>query len=452
MEIIGWFGSLDEMYEHRNFLQRLREKFGLNLIIPESSLWHTSGFKPSPHVEAINPLKDWRQQPGLLEHLKRHHLPSQAFPVLPGIIDGAEDGRLIALLKAYKGTGIYVWGHFGLWSYGGELFPEYALRDASGLLPRKTFEKWGFGFCPSNPELMNWLEACLEDVLNRYEIDGLFLDHARYPPPANFDSLFGCADAHCLKMARDEGIRLNRITTPEEIRKALRSTKPEKVIEFLESSPDFISFLSYLIPDASVSDWFEARCRILSRQMEKLRSVVSRIRGPSFPFGSDVFPPSISYVAGHDIERLYQALNYMTGGFGPVVGWETAALFAASSCTREICSCVDGLDEWKTLESAYRWLGLKGIKLPKACDAIEKGIGIPSIEILANEFRRVGKEWGKGLRFYGPLSSRYSSKSLEGLISILKEGGFKGAIFSGIDPKDSRQHDMLRQVLSIASP
>jgi hypothetical protein len=451
MEIIGWFGSLDTMYEHLQVLPRLREKFGLNLIIPESSLWHTSGFKPSLHVEAINPLRDWIRQPGLLEHRRRHHLPEEAFPVLPGILSGADDEKLWALLKACKGYGIAVWGHFGVWSYGGELFPSYALRDAHGHLPRKEYGRWGFGFCPSNQELLNWLEACLEDALKRYEIDGLFLDHARYPPPASFDSLFGCADAQCLRLAEEEGVRLNHIITAEEVEEALKSYSPTKVVEFLESSPDFISFLSCLTSNASVSDWFDARCRILARQMERLRSIASRSKGSSFPFGSDVFPPSIAYIAGHDVGRLSRALNYSTGGFGPVVGWETAALFAASSWAREICSCVKGLEESKVLESIYRWLRLEGLglRLPRTCNSIDEGIGIPTSDLLALEFRRVAEDWGKRLRFYAPLSLRQGLEDLSRLFVILKEEGFKGVIFSGIDPEDPRQHEELRQVLGM---
>ena len=49
------------------------------------------------------------------------------YPPVAGIISGFDDAPLQRVIEACKSTGIEVWGHIGLWSYGGEVYPEFAI-------------------------------------------------------------------------------------------------------------------------------------------------------------------------------------------------------------------------------------------------------------------------------------------------------------------------------------
>src|SRR5207302_11371889 len=109
------------------------------------------------------------------------HLPPEANAALPGIVAGADDRPLVAILEAARRLGLEVWGHIGLWCYGGEVSPEYAMRNAEGGIATGTEHHLGVGFCPSRPELNDWIEACLVDATRRYGVEGWFVDHARYP-------------------------------------------------------------------------------------------------------------------------------------------------------------------------------------------------------------------------------------------------------------------------------
>ena len=95
-------------------------------------------------------------------------------------------------------------GHIGLWSYGGEVYPEFAMRDLEGQPLDRRYQEWGIGLCPSHKAVNEWTRDCLVEAIKRYAIDGFDVDHARYPAPANVHSLMACGCANC----QDEAGRL----------------------------------------------------------------------------------------------------------------------------------------------------------------------------------------------------------------------------------------------------
>ena len=209
---IAWFGNIDALHQQLDKLPRLQEEMGLNTLFPESSVTHTSGFRISEEVEALNPLSNWREEPGLADHHRAFGHSEHVFACVPGILAGADDRVLQEVLEAAQARGIEVWGHIGLWCYGGEVFPEMAMRDVDGQPVPASHYAWGWGFCPSRPELQTWVRAGLAEATREYAIDGWFVDHARWPAPANWPSLWGCACEHCADAARELGYDFARIT------------------------------------------------------------------------------------------------------------------------------------------------------------------------------------------------------------------------------------------------
>src|SRR4051812_44180626 len=190
---IAWFADLEALVERLDVLERLQGEIGLTTVAPESHLSHTSGFAASPDIARSSPLADWRRRPGLHEHRSVFGVAEPAMAVLPGVVGGVDDGPLLRVIDACRRLGLEVWGHAGLWSYGAEVFPEFAAADLWGrpLVPDSL--KWGTMFCPSKAELNDWIAASLADVAARYDLDGWFLDHARHTSPAHGPSLFACA-------------------------------------------------------------------------------------------------------------------------------------------------------------------------------------------------------------------------------------------------------------------
>ena len=194
-----WFCQTEYVAQHPESLQKLKDAVGLTTIMPESPVCHTSGFSASAELAQRGPFEDWRQ--------RIDAWPSGAegvYPPVAGIISGFDDAPLQRVIEACKSTGIEVWGHIGLWSYGGEVYPEFALRDLEGQPLDRRYQEWGIGLCPSRKAINEWTRECLVEAVQRYAIDGFDVDHARYPAPANVHSLMACGCASC----QDEAARL----------------------------------------------------------------------------------------------------------------------------------------------------------------------------------------------------------------------------------------------------
>ena len=198
---IAWFADLETLVERLDLLRELRDQIGLTTLVPESHISHTSGFAASPEIASSSPLRDWRERPGLRDHRDVFGVAEPAMAVLPGIVGGVDDGPLLRVIDECRRLGLEVWGHAGLWSYGAEVFPELAAVDLFGrtLLPDSL--PWGTMFCPSKAALNDWIARSLADVAARYDLDGWFVDHARYTSPGHGPTLLACGCADCAAAA-----------------------------------------------------------------------------------------------------------------------------------------------------------------------------------------------------------------------------------------------------------
>ena len=203
---IIWFCNTEHVAEHPESLAWLRDEMGLTTIMPESPICHTSGFAATPEVAARGPFEDWRS--------RADRWPKAAdgiYPPVAGVIGGFDDAPLRRVLEAAERAGIEVWGHIGLWSYGGDVYPEWAMRDIDGSELDPRHARWGIGLCPSKEAINAWVEEGLLDVINRYGLGGFCVDHARYPQPANVHALAACGCADCRAAAEANGFDVDAL-------------------------------------------------------------------------------------------------------------------------------------------------------------------------------------------------------------------------------------------------
>lgn len=443
---IAWFGDMEALYQRLEILPRLQENLGLTTLFPESSVTHTSGFRVSAEVEALNPLSGWREQPGLADHRQAFGFAEHVFACVPGILAGAEDTRLRAVLAAAHALGMEVWGHLGLWCYGGEVFPAMALRDVNGQPVPATHYAWGWAFCPSRAELQAWLRAALAEATREYEIDGWFVDHARWPAPANWPSLWGCACEHCADEAAALGYDFARITAAARQAKArLENLEPAQVraVASLDVSP--FDLRPILDLDGALLDWFRFRADLLAARMKDLREAIHAVR--PIPFGADVFPPTVALLGGHHYPTWTAGVDYVTGGVGPLLAWGTAVTRTVAEWTQVFRHHHPELPEAETIRFLLRLFGYEGFDLPPTVASLTALTPTTTATLTAHEFRKLRPALAGKVPAYPPLPLSYDLPALRDLLETLAECGYEGVVVSGLDFDDTARMRLVRDVL-----
>ncbi|MBI3920198.1 MAG: hypothetical protein HY318_02175, partial [Armatimonadetes bacterium] len=396
---IAWFGDIDALHKNLTLLPRLKEEMGLNTLLPESGVTHTSGFRISREVEGLNPLARWREKPGLADHHRAFGHADHVFACVPGIVVGADDTALNAILDAAHSIGMEVWGHAGLWCYGGEVFPELAMRDVDGEpFPASQYAS-GWGFCPSRPELPTWLRACFAEATREYPIDGWFVDHARWPAPANWPSLWGCACDHCAEKAAGLGYDFEKITAAaRQAKQRFRELETETVRRAARADVTPSGLLRILDLDDSILDWFRFRADLLAAKMKELRDSVRAVR--PIPFGADVFPPTVALLGGHNYETWASGADYVTGGVGALLAWGTAAVRAAAEWARVLLEFSPAIPESDAVRMFLHLFGYDRFNLPLSVAGLTDNSQVPVADMTAYEFRQLREQLPGNLAAY----------------------------------------------------
>ena len=270
-----WFCSTEQVAQHPDSLKKLRDEIGLTTIMPESSICHTSGFRASDEIVERGPFEDWRSREALWPKVK-----DGIYPPVAGTVGGFDDTPLLRVIEACREADIEIWGHLGLWSYGGDVYPEYAMIDIFGRPLDTRYKRWGIGLCPSRRRINEWTRDCLVDVIKRYDIDGFDVDHARYPAPANISGLFACACEACQEEALRLGYDFHSMKEGLlQFHRALNHLTQERLLTGLEVNLNFWDFLAYIGDNYAVLEWLKFRAVILAERMREFRDAVQCVAG-----------------------------------------------------------------------------------------------------------------------------------------------------------------------------
>jgi len=437
-----WFCETERIADDPDVLERLRDTIGLTTIMPESHVCHTSGFRASEEISQRGPFEDWRSRSDLWPRGK-----DGIYPPVAGTVGGFDDTPLRRLIEGAQRAGIEVWGHLGLWSYGGDVYPELALRDLEGQPLDQRYRQWGIGLCPSRRRVNDWTRECLVDVARRYELNGFCVDHARYPAPASVHALMTCGCEACQseaqRLGEDFGAMRDGVLR---VRSRIQSLRADDLHRLERSGAGLTDVVTLLEGGAEALRWLRFRARLLAERMGEFRDAVRGVDA-GLVFGSDVFAPSISLLGGHDYRQWEQVADYLTGGssHGGVVGWATGATNAAREWSGALCRTVAGVGEATALRLAYRLLGLDGLCLPEDADALEKQ-ALPVAELYGREIDRLQLHTTGRVPLYPPISATGDPDRVRQLCRTVVEGGCHGAML-GLDPGRSEILGILREEL-----
>ena len=422
-----WFcGGTEQAAAQPDVLARLRDEIGLTTIMPESPICHTSGFATSNELAQRGPFEDWRSRTDLYPRIAEG-----IYPPVAGIISGFDDTPLRRLIESAQKAGIEVWGHIGLWSYGGDVYPEYAMRDIDDEPLDTRYKQWGIGLCPSRKNINDWTRDGLVDAAQRYDLDGFCVDHARYAAPANVPGLFACGCADCQREGAALGYDVARLHEGlRHFRQSLKALDHRQIKRLITHQPNLWDFIGLCEGGAELLEWFRMRAGLLAARMSEFRDAINETTG-SKPFGSDVFPPSVALLGGHDYSAWKKGADYLTGGssFGGVVGWATMVTNLAGEWAPALCRTIDDLEEGEALQLVYRLFGYEDFNLPRTLAQLQKA-QLPLTAIFAREVAKLKAVADPALPLYPPLSVGAAPATVQALCGAVTDNECDGAMLS----------------------
>jgi hypothetical protein len=433
-----WFCSTEAVAQHPEWLAQLRDRIGLTTIMPESSVCHTSGFAASRELAAAGPFEDWRSRV-----LAWPQARDGIYPPVAGIVSGFDDTPLVKVLEACARAGIEVWGHLGLYSYGGEVYPEYAMVDLEGKPLDRRYQRWGIGLCPSRPAVNQWVRDGLVEAARRYGLTGFCVDHARYPAPANLHALLGCGCADCEAAAQALGYDLAALRLGMRRWQAgLARLTLARLKELERACPGPVEVLAWLGEDRVVLDWLLCRAGQLATRMTEFRQAVRGLCGDSAVFGSDVFPPSAALLGGHHYPSWEQATDFLTGGssHGGVVGWATVVPNLAEEWAAALGRRVTGLVEDEAVALLWKVFGYGDL-------LTAPGAGVPVAAIYEREVARLKAATSGAVPLYPPVATAGPVELVRPLLAAVRDHECDGAMLT-LDPGNTATLDLIAEYLA----
>ncbi len=422
-----WFCQTEAVAAAPQVLARLRDEIGLTTVMPESPVSHTSGFAASAELAAAGPFEDWRAR---LDAWPRGR--EGVYPPVAGIVSGVDDAPLRRVIEASARAGIEVWGHLGLWSYGGDVYPEHALCDLEGRPLDRRYARWGIGLCPSRPVVHDWTRQCLVHAVRDYGVDGLCVDHARYPAPANLHALVACGCDDCRNAAEELGYSFDAMR--QGLRgwlERLRGLTPARLRALVQARPAASEWLAWVGDGGVWVEWLECRARLLARQMAAFGAAVRQAAGATCVFGSDVFPPSVALLGGHLYEEWERGVDFLTGGasFGGVVGWATCVPSVVAEWGGALLRAVPGAAEEDVVALLWRLFGYDDLALPRRLPG-QPGEELPLEDIYARELARLRASSSGAVPLYPPVTATGGAERTRRLCQAVVDCGGNGALLN----------------------
>jgi len=378
-----WFGDI-QLFS-ASYLKKLKELAGITDIIPDNYRIHLPGCRVSEEILDRSPFpRGWTQWPVSKRDIEAGGDMEITCPVFAGVAIQTDDAPLLQLLEACDKVGVQVCAHAGLWGYSGNIFPEMGFVDVFGKTIDEKMSPWAIPLCPNEETVIAFEAESIADVINRYHLPALNIDHGHFPPLANPHGLLGCACPRCRGRAGELGYDFDAMTEAVKdffIRlKQLTALQLETVYAKACSYSDALSLLGAA---KELFQWLEYRSVVVSGHVHSVSQRIIKALGRAAPIDSHVMPPSMAYLSGQDIGRWAKSVEYVSAGWGSVVGWDAAQIhsFIALAQLLAKTACVE---EEFALKLLYRLFGYEDIAMPLSVASL-RAHAFDSFEIYKRE-------------------------------------------------------------------
>jgi hypothetical protein len=181
--------------------------------------------------------------------------------------------------------------------------------------------------------------------------------------------------------------------------------------------------------------WLDVRAAILADRFAQLGAAVSGAADRPVEFGSDVFPPSVALLGGHDYARWTRTATYLTGGFGPKIGWGSVGRVASASLGDALAGLVPGLTTDVARVVVALLLGAEVDPDPSLDERSTR-----------RELARMAAV-RPDVPVYPPIPGPPGPEVLERLCDAIVESGLDGAMVAGLEASTVRQRQVLHERL-----
>jgi len=415
---VGLYCGADTIVKDPGYLDALQQDAGLNLILTGGAFNLSRELRESaPYVTP-----EGRQGAGL------------------GWSD--DDAVLHRAIELCHARGVAVWFVIGGWHGGGENHPDFCACDLWGrpmhALPRpKHALETGLAVCPSRSELNDWRQRATAEIVQRYDIQGVDITHARNIAPAYLPAWWSCGCQHCQRRATALGYDFGDMRNSVDAFLArLRRLTPAQVRHAADAKLGLAGLQQLLGLDGGLADWFNFRADITSDNLRGLRQAVHGATTRPVVFGSDSFPPSFALLVGHRYADLAgSACDYTSTLISHVAFFVYATL---ASFADLLLQSVDGLAESDALRLTYTVFGYDHFAMPDAIAGFHLGnwdleeASTPIADLVEKEFA-LARALNPGRVPSYPVikGTLWSKETVRRLIRSAEAIGHEGIIFQG---------------------
>jgi hypothetical protein len=380
----AWFGDINIF--DPEYLKRLKEIAGITGIIPDNYRIHLPGYHVSEEILDKSPFpRGWTEWPASKRDVIAGGDVDIEYPVFAGIAVQTDDAPVLRLLDDCNKLGLEVWGHIGLWGYSGNIFPEWGFVDVFNKTINEKLSPWQIPLCPSEERVRAFEAESITDVIKRYDFPAVNLDHGHFPPLVNIHGLMGCGCERCREKAALYGFNFEEMKDAlEHFVKSFKLLTFKRLKSIYDNASSFVDCLSLMGVQQSLYDWFRFRTSLVSEHISDVTNRIFTKLNKKIPVDSHMMPPSIAHLCGQNIKKWAKSVEYVSAGWGSVVGWDAAQIYSFAALAEKIVEAVPETSESFALDFIYRIFGYEKLGLPHSVKEL-KSHKFDSYEIYKKE-------------------------------------------------------------------
>lgn len=326
------------------------------------------------------------------------------------LITGA-DPNAIAAANAV-GLRVYVFtGAYGIYSDDNGRFLSVDIQGKS--------QKWFNSNCPSQPVVRERNLARIKELAKMDNIDGVFIDGARFASPASgFDAFFTCFCEACRQRAEDFGFDFERIKKDvNSLYEYLNSEKAKR-----RDITVLADLVDLLFASPGILEWFRFRSRCTTEHMANIRHVLKSINN-KHQLGMFIFTPVLADIVG----QSYVELRDIVDVFSPMIYRNISGIAALNEELSSICTLLAERFEWdrdttaKLVLLLTNFCGVTGV-----LSAEEIASELPP-EVICVETKRARAYLGTDKELVPIISLQ--DEYLKGSVEAVRSGGANGVSF-----------------------